>query len=612
MIDPLGDKTAKDWENALKQDLIPESDVVVINNEFMISGAFINYTPLLGITPSNLSHFGYSDTYFYETQKKYASFELNFWVLDGTFTVRNADEEITGYISNGISDGNCILSNDSKVYGVRLGVKDGKTTAIQKIITISFTPLLEIIPAEIVVTDGKNAKTFNFEELAMNSYIDRNKYVYLDIGTTFSEYPLTIEITKTNLPYRRGRISDITMGFLFYADKDNMTDFEHTKSCKLDMSEFFNNTANITLVNFNNYFDNLMQNGTSKIKLQNSYIYEIYYGLKFENEWSYAHADVLYFKDLSIDRDNSTLKLELSTTAFNENNQKYNMSLIGQNATSPHDWMNFRYFIKSIISQLNITTADKNSLETTLNVLNNIDENRTSWRGGIYTDSTDVNSNNAFKNEKLIDLLREAIIFCNGVLVSDIGLLKIKKLVGTSGRITSDSFDHKNEYTVDQKQYLKYPNIEDLKEINSIVVKTCQLHNQDETVTQTTDGQNIPPSSHTFEFKQNSNDKNTSAEVELNCLCIQSNPDQLSETKWKWSDPQFTTLYYYIKTFNSGFRITADEMIISPLLEVTDPIHLSLPNRGQPFYGYVEEITITYNGTFTGKLVVNSPYFYSE
>ncbi len=371
------------WKNVLHNEaddyIIPESDVNVMcpydcldmsSSAYVVNnGATYDYC-----TPSALKNAPTT----INRNKKIATFEWNFWVLDGSFEVLDTGEKFNGFMSNAVSRVDCTFASSPYAY---INRTDGNTFALNKNQTIKFNPMANEFPAilnittrytnaqdQIVVTNNID---FDIESSLLNDNLTNQEYVHLfsnDVDTSDVNTQVMITFTRTIMPYRRVRISEYNNGYKFFKNKYDMQSFTHTRSVALNMEELPQNTSQLSFVDDLGVFDSENISAPFHINFNKQHKFYTYYGYDFDDiGWNYVLIDTQIYDSIEVEKDSLKTTLNLNGV-INFYTQKYPTDKLNIDPTnpkpSPFNWTSFRGFITAIkhqdIANINIT-VDSNS-----------------------------------------------------------------------------------------------------------------------------------------------------------------------------------------------------------------------------------------------------------
>ena len=174
------------------------------------------------------------DTEESSTPTKYATNELNMWVLDGSMSVLpdSAPYDSSGYVSD-----------VSETGSVTLTLPEVRTVAIPGV-TITWSDLYGEYPQVFTVT-ARNGETV-VAELTVTDNTEKTCLVDLELVNYDS---VTITVHSWCLPYRRARIESVALGHTLIMTKNDILNYTHEQHGDLLSAEIPKNSIEFSLNN---------------------------------------------------------------------------------------------------------------------------------------------------------------------------------------------------------------------------------------------------------------------------------------------------------------------------------------------------------------------------
>lgn len=235
---------------------------------------------------------GTNEAYFSNTSKivdtedssvspKYATNELNMWVLDGSMSVLpDSDYETSGYVSDISESGSVTLS----VPSLRTGTIPG--------ITIVWSNLYGEYPPVFTVT-AKSGDTV-VSELTITDNTEKKCVVDLEMVDYDS---VTVTVHNWCLPYRRVRIEKITLGHTLIITKKDILSYQHEHHGDVLSGELPKNSIEFSLNNVDGRWNPTNPKGLEKYLSERQKL-TVRYGFNMDDgtvEW--VNAGVFYLSD---------------------------------------------------------------------------------------------------------------------------------------------------------------------------------------------------------------------------------------------------------------------------------------------------------------------------
>lgn len=160
---------------------------------------------------------------------KYASLELNSWVLNGAIPILpDAVTQDMGFVSSVLSGSDGAFASHPII---TINFASVHTPTIPGI-TVKWSEAFEEYASGFIVT------AYNGASVVATKTVTNNASVQSIIDMDIASYnKITIEITDWCLPYRRARIEEITIGIVTVFDKSSLLGYEHSQFVDLLSAE---------------------------------------------------------------------------------------------------------------------------------------------------------------------------------------------------------------------------------------------------------------------------------------------------------------------------------------------------------------------------------------
>lgn len=632
MISAGSSELTQKWVDVLHNQsedyIIPESDVNVMcpydcldmsSSAYVVNnGATFDYC-----TPSALKNAPTT----INRNKKIATFEWNFWVLDGSFEVLDTGEKFNGFMSNTVSRVDCTFASSPYAY---INRTDGNTFALNKNQTIKFNPMANEFPAilnittrytnaqdQIVVTNNID---FDIESSLLNDDLTNQEYVHLfsnDVDTSNVNTQVMITFTRTIMPYRRVRISEYNNGYKFFKNKYDMQSFTHSRSASLTMEELPQNTSQLDFVDELGVFDSENISAPFHIVFNNNHRFYTYYGYNFDDiGWNYVLLDTQVYDAIEIDRGGYTTSLNLkgllTTYTQKYSSDKLNYDPVGNPKSSPFNWTSFRGFITAIkhssVANIPSITIDSNAPDYIDSGTGN-PYNFWYWQYFMWL-SCKRNVDSNFSTTPANELLQQICALLKSLMViNPDGSLFIKNI----GTFSTTEVD-----TIDSAMVISYPSFTQESSYGKIFVETPSIfaeQSSDETTSQ--EIQNVGTQTYyqtSYGFLMNSSlTEEQTLTQNIVPLAIKNkpnttNPDTTGWFGWQNGYPAYNLFRSYAIWYNNIHRqkvMELGECLFNPLLQVGDTLKVSIGDEYKSYKGCINKIELNYDGSFKGTVSIN-------
>lgn len=235
-------------------------------------------------------------------EPKYATLELNQWLLDGTYRIMpDSPPTASGFISSNLSNA------------------DGTFTAIPTI-TITFGEIHYGTVPGLTMTWSKTyqewAESFRVTayngdtQVAQYEVTDNRNVITVAMGAITGYNKIVIEILKWCLPYRRARLSECIIGIKRVYTKNDLMGFEHEQSVNLLSAELPKSSIVFKLDNSNNIWNPDNPTGVEKYLIEKQLL-TVKYGFLIDGAIEWIKAGTFYMSEW----DTPSNGLEASFTA---------------------------------------------------------------------------------------------------------------------------------------------------------------------------------------------------------------------------------------------------------------------------------------------------------
>ncbi len=609
MIDAGSTTLNNKWKNVLHNQaedyIIPESDVNVMcpYDCLSTSGYSVSsYQASSVCDPNALASAPTTIT----RNKKVATFEWNFWVLDGSFDVLDDGETFNGYMSSNMSNEDCTFTINPYVF------LDYLTFNQRKNQTIKFAPMYDEVPAEIQLFTAYgstvNSLIFNIEEMLEQDDIQNQEYVHLysdDIDTTFSASRVGITTRKTLMPYRRARVTEYNNGYKFYKDKNDLQTFNHTRTTSLNGEELPQNDLQISFTDLEGVYDNRNLSAPFHIVFNKSHRFYVYYGYNFDDiGWNYVHADTLCLNNVEINRDSIETTINLQSTMQLYTN-KYPTQYLDMSHDHISGWVpeiykftTFQGLANAVCNLLNVSNIvfDQEYPPTFLTTSKSL------WR--FYLNYT-LTSGGNFQNLKANEIIQQigALLKC-AIVRQPNGELYMKNLVARTLTIVDN---------IESANIISYPTQTKEDSYKNIIVETpptYQAQEPDNSKTETVEEHGaemsvyLPKSRASFTVNSSETEECTLTQ-EL-CPLGDERDSYYYSLIWTWHDSIYESYANHFNNVHKATRYEFGETMLNPLLQVADFVRAYIGSEYKVYRGFIEKIEINYDGSFKGALTICS------
>lgn len=217
------------------------------------------------------------------SSRKYATNELNLWALDGSMSVLpdSAPYESSGYVSDISESGSVTLS-----------LPEVRTVAIPGV-TITWSKLYGEYPPVFTVT-AKNGDTV-VSELTVTDNTERTCLVDLELVNYDS---VTVTVHNWNVPYRRARIENVSLGHMLVMNKNEILNYTHEQHGDLLSGEIPKYSIEFSLDNIDGRWNPSNPTGMEKYLSERQRL-TVRYGFDIEGTIEWVKAGTFYLSEWS-------------------------------------------------------------------------------------------------------------------------------------------------------------------------------------------------------------------------------------------------------------------------------------------------------------------------
>jgi hypothetical protein len=266
------------WKEIQQRFLLPETHIEIdctVTEDAVQASAEISGT--------NEAEFSNTISALYDTTKtvKYATNELNFWALDGTFTItpNSAQYADIGYASDIDSEGSVTV----KLPEVHTSATSG--------VTITWCGRHNEYPPVFTIV-AKNG-----DDVVYESTVTDNKDQVSAVFAKLQNYDsITISVHNWSLPHRRVRIENVTIGHVLTFKKNDIFSYEHEQSGHLNSGELPKNSITFTLDNTDGRWNPNNPTGMEQYLSERQRL-KVRYGLDVNGSVEWIKAGTFYLSE---------------------------------------------------------------------------------------------------------------------------------------------------------------------------------------------------------------------------------------------------------------------------------------------------------------------------
>ena len=233
-----------------------------------------------------------------ETMIRYATFEQNFWKMDGSYRLLPEESPYTGtgFVSDTICDANGLFTKNP-------------------VITISFSKVYSKVIPGITIRWGRvyedyadtfKVTVYNGDTAVKTVEISGNTEVITQIIEDIVDYDkITVEIIKWGTPYRRARIEEIFIGVKRVFGKEDIVSYQHTMSVDLLSGKLPKNEIKFEIINLNGEYNPLNLDSQAKYLIERQRIIAKY-GFKIDGNIEWIKAGAFYLNEWDLPQNGFT------------------------------------------------------------------------------------------------------------------------------------------------------------------------------------------------------------------------------------------------------------------------------------------------------------------
>ena len=568
--------TTNEWEELLEtDDLLPESNVNIVCNDTVEDTSTWNVSSENCEEMSNINILASKPDNINWNEDKIATFEHNFWILDGTFEVADETTKVDRYMSDILCDENGDFPEDN--YPQVTLTPNNPPFLEPYVYTLKFAPFLNECAKNVVLSGSTS------NELIIEEYDE--EYVYVDNLYPRNAGSSILTIKSWSMPFRRARVSEFLIGARLFFDKNNLSSFSHERTTDMVDAELPQNDCKYKVLDINNDYD--INNPTARFihDLDTSSVFQIYYGYKINQKWEYHLIDTVNLA--SVERPQNGI--EATFTLESDLSQKTQTFLDTVSDNSNNEWTSYSSLLQKIANKTGITIT-RNGGNYATNTFSN-----------MYRTSRTIDED-YYKREMREWLQLVAAAINSFLRRNPNGSIDTICLVDSNGSIKSANYVD----TISLDNCFKYPEIENIDVIKNVVLTILKTHNSSSSPDKfvTIDIPNIgnvhiPP----YRYSKNYNTIGVDQTAENKAIIITYNNNNAG---FKTTDGIHTTYMNWLNTFISGASRIKANCRINPAWQVGDLIRIQLRN-GNYVKGYITDIAIEYSGYPKGNVTILAP-----
>jgi len=608
--------TSQKWKDLyanIANDLLPESDLIVSNSNDVSApitdsmASTLSGQLIVGDVYKATSKTGkYTTSEVSTNNKKYATCELNYFILDGSFDFYDYSNPVKEdkYISGIVCGGDCQFGVGT---GEGVGIKLSGAPTAKNFVTMKFEPNQNEFATKFKIVDTATNKE---TEINLDEY-DTTYQMFQMLTTTNS---IKVIFTEWNKPYRRARVDELILGKRFWFDKRNMTSCTLKKSVDMISAELPKNDLGLEIEDINNDYD--VWNSEAKFvhEFNTNSIFAIYARFKIDDAWELIQIDACYFRGLDRPQQGITAKITLENV-LQKMTQKIpsfqiSANIIDQNS-APNKWDSYQAFVYMLsnVCGRDIAIWGGNSVYNKKRSRMHqpftgmtIDKG---YEGSTTNRITEMCRlwDDYFQTE-VKDLLQIAsLTISNYIFINEKGSVILKHITESNGKL-SDAIYYGAEDTIYLDQCYSYPVINKLD-----VIKNVKISPLYKSLEQRTEGSNINHiETISYNFASNGIDQNIDDKLifAITATTADDNPAWGVVDSTAEADNPLKILANYVNSFISDAIKISAECIINPAWQVADVINIETKS-GKIYKGFLTSIELKYEGIFKGTVEILVP-----
>lgn len=273
------------WRELHNEPLLPENFIQIT---YKVTGAGINdtyETAENGAMPwSNAQDLSESNPYC----PKYATLELNQWVLDGSLKSLPAKDYENGrFVSSHLSGEDCYF-------------------ATRPVLTLNWSSQVDVTVPGVTIQWSKTydefptayyVRVYNDNNLlAEVANLDNDSALNVLLVDIEQFNRIEVEIVKWNLPHHRARIEQLFVGVINTYEKGDLISYTHENFCDILSGELPRNTITFSLDNTDNKWNPLNPQGKYKYLLEQQTM-RVRYGMNVDGTIEWIDGGVFFLNE---------------------------------------------------------------------------------------------------------------------------------------------------------------------------------------------------------------------------------------------------------------------------------------------------------------------------
>lgn len=502
-----------------------------------------------------------------------ASFEWNYFLLDGNYSVIQSTEELKGFISDNLCDETGTFAEEPT-----LSVTVGTST---QYLTLRFNNELGDVPFQFKLLTPKGYET----EITNNYHIINCTEALLK--------SFNLNIQKWNMPYRHAKIKEIIPGLRLFWDKSEISNFKHERIISMVNEELPQCNLKFNVIDEEREFLKKPEKYNNFVSNLQNKIVVLYYGFKFDsdngsNHWTYIMNDSFYVNKISKDNNSLETSIECVDNLVNKN---------GTFSTADKGNLGFKSYngyVYRIASALGPEITLKGCTDIAHITQSALDINM------FYNPDTVFWK---YMHKEQLQLLASSM--CGYLYRTPSGLFEIRSIWNWDSTAQTGYIDlsrvsdyAKMDDLLPLYACYKFHDIEETDIIRYISlsvlgISSASTNNIDTSVTDSTTGITYPPHRYKLDFK--TGDEELAVENPL--IYYESTASEL----YKYH--LHNSIMVWLRSFMSNKKILTAHCLIDPRWQPGDIIDVEM-NDGKLERGFITEINIEYTGVPKGTVKI--------
>lgn len=561
-----------EWKNIIIncEEGVPESNVNIICDGNTVKTDSYSTSDVVAYCDGDLS---WTKNQINRDDYRIASFEWNYFLLDGNYSVLQSTEKLKGFISDNLCD-------ETGTFAEQPTIKATVGSNVQYL-TLNFNNELGDVPFQIGLVTPKG-----FETKITNNY-----HIINFTEALLKSFNLSIQ--KWNMPYRHAKIKEFIPGLRLFWDKSEISNFKHERIISMVNEELPQCNLKFNVIDEEKEFIKAPEKYNIFVnELQNQMVV-LYYGFKFENEdgskrWTYITNDCFYVNKIS--KDNNSLEISIECV----DNLYFKNETFTTDKKSSLEFTTYNNYVGRIADALGIKIALKGCDD----IINNTQSN--------LSTSLFYNPDTVFwkyTHKEQLQLL--ASLMCGYLYRTPSGELEIRtiwdwnKTSQTGDVYTTKVSDYANmDNVLPLCACYGYHDTEETEIIRSISlsilgINSASSENIDTSLTDSTAGITIPPHRYRLSFSTGT------GELEVENPLIYYGTTTSDFYKYRLHD----SIMMWLHRFMSNKKLITANCLIDPRWQPGDIIDVEM-NDGSLTSGFITEINIEYTGVPKGTVKI--------